>query len=51
MIEFLIDADAAIIGLEKINDDILSKLPNLKFISKYGVGLDNINLDDAKKMM
>ena len=31
-------------GLEKINDDILSKLPNLKFISKYGVGLDNINL-------
>ena len=49
LIEFLKDADAAIVGLEKINEDILRHLPKLKLISKYGVGLDNINLNHAKK--
>ncbi len=49
LIEFLKDADAAIIALEKINDHILAQLPNLKIISKYGVGTDNINFDSLKK--
>lgn len=44
LIEFLKDRDAAIIGLEKIDLDVLKKLPNLKIISKYGVGLDMIDL-------
>ena len=43
LIEFLKDFEAAIIGLEDVNSDLLEKLPNLKFISKFGVGLDNIN--------
>lgn len=43
LISFLSDCDGAIIGLDQINSSVLSHLPNLKFISKYGVGLDNID--------
>lgn len=43
LIEFLKDFDAAIIGLEDVNSELLEKLPKLKFISKFGVGLDNID--------
>lgn len=49
LINFLKDADKIIIGLEKIDKTILDNLPNLKLISKYGVGLNNINLDDIKE--
>lgn len=42
--DFLKDADRAIVGLEKINLPLLQRLPNLKLVSKYGVGLDNIDL-------
>ncbi|MBD62887.1 MAG: phosphoglycerate dehydrogenase [Gammaproteobacteria bacterium] len=48
LIEFLKKADKAIIGIEKITDSLLSQLPNLKVISKYGVGLNNIDLDLLK---
>ena len=44
LITYLEDADAAIIGLEQITGEILEKLPKLKIIAKYGVGLDNIDL-------
>ena len=40
---FLDNADKAIIGIEEINKGLLSQLPKLKMISKYGVGLNNIN--------
>lgn len=30
-------------GLDEINEDILKEAKNLKVISKYGVGLNNIN--------
>jgi len=43
LVNFLLDRDAAIIGLEKINLEILKNLPKLKIISKYGVGLDMID--------
>ena len=33
-----------ICGLEEFSKDILDKLPNLKVISKYGVGIDNLDL-------
>ena len=33
-----------IIGLDVINTNILKHLPNLKVISKYGVGIDKIKL-------
>lgn len=49
LVEFLKGASKAIIALEKINSDILEQLPDLKLISKYGVGLDNIFFDDLQK--
>ena len=39
------NADKVIVALDNI-DKVLRLLPNLKVISKYGVGLDNINLKD-----
>lgn len=42
LVEFLKDSDKTIIGLEKIDSNILSQLPRLKVISKYGVGIDGI---------
>lgn len=41
---FYKEADGIIVGLEKITDELLDMLPNLKVISKYGVGLDNIDI-------
>jgi D-3-phosphoglycerate dehydrogenase len=35
--------------MEEINESILKELPNLKFISKFGVGVNNINFPDLKK--
>ena len=43
LVQFLKDADKAIIALEKVDTHLLSQLPKLKVISKYGVGLDNID--------
>ncbi|MDQ1327739.1 MAG: hypothetical protein QG641_1022 [Candidatus Poribacteria bacterium] len=48
-IKFIGDAEAVIVGLEEIDDEILSQLPKLKIIAKYGVGLNNIDLDACKK--
>ncbi len=48
LIEFLKDADKAIIALEKIDEKVLESLPKLKVISKYGVGLNNLSLSSMK---
>ena len=48
-IEYFSDAEAIVVGLEKIDDDLLSKLPNLKMIAKFGVGIDNIDIDACIK--
>jgi len=45
LIDFLRVHDKAIIALERIDDQILTALPELKIFSKYGVGLDMIDLD------
>jgi phosphoglycerate dehydrogenase-like enzyme len=37
--------DRAIIGLERVDDSILEQLPELKIISKYGVGLDGLDVE------
>ena len=37
--------DRAIVGLERIDDAVLAQVPELKVISKYGVGLDGIDLE------
>ena len=49
LVEFLKGYEKAIIALEKIDDSILSKLPDLKVIGKYGVGLDMIDLNAMEK--
>ena len=43
LVKFLSGSNKAIIALEKIDDSILSKLPDLEVISKYGVGLNNLD--------
>ena len=47
---FLKNCDAAIVGLEPIDHEVLQNCPTLKYISKYGVGLNNIDIDYCKKM-
>jgi len=49
VIEFLSDCDAAIVALEEMNEYVIDKLPNLKAISKFGVGLDNIDIEYCLK--
>ena len=49
LIEFLQDADAAIIGRDPVTQGTLNALPQLKMISKYGVGLDNLDLNAIKQ--
>lgn len=44
LVAFLRGHEQAIIGLEQITDEILSELPELRVISKYGVGLDMIDV-------
>jgi len=48
LIEFLSGHEKAITALEIIDDSILSQLPNLKVIAKFGVGLDMIDLHALK---
>jgi len=45
LVEFLRGYDLAITALERIDANVLSKLPELKAIGKYGVGLDMIDLN------
>ena len=45
LVEFLRGHDAAIVALERIDGELLSAVPELKVISKYGVGLDGIDID------
>jgi len=49
LIEYIKDADGIIVGLEPINKEVLDKCPKLKMVSKYGVGLNNIDLEECKK--
>lgn len=45
LIRFAGEADALLVGRDGITDKVLSALPQLKIIAKYGVGLDNIDPD------
>ena len=44
LINFLNGCSAAIVGLEVINREVLIALPELQVVSKFGVGLDSIDL-------
>ena len=43
------DVDAAIIGLDNWNEEVYKIAPKLKVITKFGVGVDNIDLKKAKE--
>jgi D-3-phosphoglycerate dehydrogenase len=49
LIDFVAPHDAAIVALERIDEGVLSALPNLRILAKYGVGLDNVDLVAAAK--
>ncbi|WP_278916542.1 phosphoglycerate dehydrogenase [Helicobacter pullorum] len=46
---FLKDAEGVIVGLDEIDEDILKEVKNLKVISKYGVGLNNVDFNATSK--
>ncbi len=49
LIEQLRGHGSAIVGLERIDDAVLEQVPELKVISKYGVGLDGIDLEALRR--
>jgi glycerate dehydrogenase len=48
-IERLHDADIAVVNKVKINEELLSKCPNLKFIALTATGYNNIDIKSIKK--
>jgi len=49
LVDFLAGHPMAITALEKIDDGILDRLPDLKVISKVGVGIDMIDLEAMER--
>jgi phosphoglycerate dehydrogenase-like enzyme len=49
LVEFLSGHGKAITALETIDDFVLSRLPELQVIGKYGVGLDMIDLNAMRR--
>jgi len=50
LLEFLSDAEGVILGLEILDRALLAQLNNLKIVAKYGVGLDNLDIDAARDL-
>ena len=46
--ELIKDVDGAVAGVEVYNKEIFDAAPNLKVISRFGVGVDNFDLAEAK---
>jgi phosphoglycerate dehydrogenase-like enzyme len=49
LVEFLRDHDKAITALERLDAEVLARLPALQVVSKYGVGLDMIDMDAMRR--
>ncbi len=49
LVRFLRGAEMAISGLDVFDEAVFAALPELRLISKYGVGLDMIDLDAARR--
>ncbi len=49
IIEFLSDCDAAIVGLDLLNERVIDALPKLKIIGKFGAGYDTVDLKAVKR--
>ena len=48
LVAYLTGAAGAIISLEPITDDVLARCPDLRIVSKFGVGLDGIDQDACR---
>ncbi len=46
----IVDVDGIIAGLDEYTPEVLSSAKRLKVISRYGVGLDNVDLEVAKRL-
>lgn len=51
LVDFLSDVDGMILGTESFDKDVIEKLPCLRFVSKYGVGINNIDFDAATRQL
>jgi len=49
MLNLVSDIDGIIIGIDELSAEIIEKANKLKVISKYGTGLDNIDINMATK--
>jgi len=49
LVEFLHGAERAIVGLEPVDEALLTAVPELRVVSKVGVGLDSIDVDALRR--
>ncbi len=49
LVQDIKDAEVLIAGTEKITEEVLKNAPNLKLISRVGIGLDGIDFELCKK--
>jgi len=49
LMEALADIDAIVTGTDELTAEVIAAAPRLKVIAKHGVGLDNIDLEAARK--
>lgn len=49
LIAYLAGADAAIVALEPVDANVIGALPSVRMISKFGVGLDNVDTAYAEE--
>ena len=47
--EFIYDVDGIIAGTEEISASVMQRAPNLKIISRVGIGLDSVDLNAARR--
>ena len=50
IVEFINNADGMILGLEEMDRPVFEQLKNLKIVAKYGVGLDNLDVNAAEEL-
>ena len=49
LVQFLRGHEKAITGLDRLDEHVFRAVPELRLVSKYGVGLDMIDLDAARR--
>lgn len=49
IVDHLQGAEGLLAGLEPLDEDVFAKCPNLKAIARVGIGMDNVDIESAKK--